>query len=402
VLQYNDDIAGYALAIPRAGLAPADIVGMLIKRDGAPSQPPPLQPSAMAEQPQPVQPATFNEPVQDAAPLARVGPGNEPTLAPPRPVQPPPTSETPEPEDAPDETPAVAPSGPTDFGPHEAKRPPPGVDGGPKTLEQLGLYPGLVDVSPAKRAQELANLLHWERGLPEEMGTPIRLDECLSAVPENERRPVVGSYWRTRENIAQYQALAVELEQIDMLNPIVLRMRQTAGGPEAMLRLRVARSSLKAQLAETRIALSINQFQLTQLVHRSLDGPWLLPTTSPHGGGYRLKSDAQPAALADSFTFRRGVLVVPSTHATLIELARTVVLADAARAATAARFDQGTVGLDKLVSAIEMETDQTRQFLGLLTQYNLEIADYALAVMPSSTPVTTVVGALVTPGEGRR
>jgi hypothetical protein len=305
------------------------------------------------------------------------------------------------PEDKPEEPAAAAPSGPTDFGPREAQRPP-AVEGGPKTLEQLGLYPGLVDVSPAKRAQELANLLHWERGLPEEMGTRIRLDECLGAVPENERRAVVGSYWRTRENIAQYQALVIELEQIDILNPIVLRMRQTAGGPEAMLRLRVARSSLKAQLAETRIALSINQFQLTQLVHRSLDGPWLLPTTSPHGGGYRLKSDAQPAALADSFTFRRGVLVVPSTHATLIELARTVVLADAARAAIAARFDQGTVGLDKLVSAIEMETDQTRQFLALLTQYNLEIADYALAVMPSSAPVNAVVGALVTPGEARR
>ena len=37
-------------------------------------------------------------------------------------------------------------------------------------VEQLGLYSGLVDVSPSKRAQELANLLHWERGLPEELG----------------------------------------------------------------------------------------------------------------------------------------------------------------------------------------------------------------------------------------
>ena len=44
------------------------------------------------------------------------------------------------------------------------------------------------------------------------------------------------------------------------------------------------------------------------------------------------------------------------------------------------------------MAAIEMETDQTRQFLSLLTQYNLEIADYALAVMPSSAPVDTFVG----------
>jgi hypothetical protein len=133
-----------------------------------------------------------------------------------------------------------------------------------------------------------------------------------------------------------------------------------------------------------------------------LDGPWLLPTTTPHGGGYHLKNDVQPAALNDSFTFRRGVLVVPSTHATLVELARTVVLADAARAATAARFDQGTAGLDKLIAAIEMETDQTRQFLATLTQYNLEIADYALAVMPASAPVNAIVGALITPGDNRR
>ena len=381
---------------------------MLIKREGAPSQPPVLQPSAMAEPSRAVQPATFNEPVKEPPHPARVVRGNEPTLAPPRseptlapprPIKLPPPPETTSPAGS--APPAEAASGPSDFGPREVNKPPV-FDMAVKPPEQIGIYYGLVDVSPAKRAQELANLLHWDRGLPEEFGSPVRLEECLSAVPENERRGVVGSYWRTRESIAQHQALAHELEQIETLTPAVLRLRQAAGGPEAMLRLRLCRFSLRAQQVEARIALSINQFQLTQLVHRPLDGPWLLPTTTPHGGGYQLKSDAQPAALADSFTFRRGVVVVPSTHATLVELARTVVLADAARAATAARFDQGTVGLDKLVSAIEMETDQTRQFLGLLTQYNLEIADYALAVMPSSTPVTTVVGALVTRGEGRR
>ena len=138
------------------------------------------------------------------------------------------------------------------------------------------------------------------------------------------RKTNVGQSWgaivATRENIAQYQALAIELEQIEMLTPVVLRMRQASGGPEAMLRLRLARFSLKAQQTETQITLTINQFQLTQLAHRSLDGPWLLPTTTPHGGSYHLKHDVQSAALADSFTFRRGVLVVPSTHATLVEL----------------------------------------------------------------------------------
>ena len=221
----------------------------------------------------------------------------------------------------------------------------------------------------------------------------MRLDEMFKRRARNRTASRGRRLWRGPETLRGDQVLTIELEQIEMLSPVVLRMRQTAGGPEAMLRLRLGRFSLKAQQAETRIALTINQFQLTQLVHRSLDGPWLLPTTSPHGGGYRLKNDVQPAALADSFTFRRGVLVVPSTHATLIEMARTVVLADAARAGTAAHFDQGTVGLDKLIAAIEMETDQTRQFLSLLTQYNLEIADYALAVMPASTPVTTMVGA---------
>ena len=86
VIQYNDQIAEYALGVPRSGLAPDSLVGMLIKQ--------PLKWSATPGQPSYATPATFNQILPGAEPLtlppppshlAGAGPRREPTLAPPRP-----------------------------------------------------------------------------------------------------------------------------------------------------------------------------------------------------------------------------------------------------------------------------------------------------------------------------
>ena len=82
---------------------------MLIKREDAPSQPVGLQPSAMAEQPKAIQPATHNEPVKEpASPLTRIGRGNEPTLAPPRPIKLPDPPDMTSSEESPAEKPVKA------------------------------------------------------------------------------------------------------------------------------------------------------------------------------------------------------------------------------------------------------------------------------------------------------
>jgi hypothetical protein len=477
VMQYNDQIAEYALNVPRAGLAPDSLVGMLIKapiRLPAATESNPLvqQPRLVQQQPvqqqllgqqqlliqqqppgqataaqgppvfhagpavqlppgvQPAQqgqmgrasPATFNQPLPASAPIALppppvdyAGPRREPTLAPPRPGGRRPLAaqaETDENQPAllpKDIVPGAEPSSSLpsnlnapglEFGPHQVNRQPlpSGLAAAPAAVPaDPGLYSALIGAAPAKRAQELAGLLNWNRTLPAEPSTPLSLEDCLAAVPDAGRQAAVAAYWRGRQAIAGYQAVMQEIEQLDAAAAAVLKYRGRPGGAEAMLQVRYARLSLEAARVEAQLTLLAEQFALTQLVHRPLDRPWSLPSTPPHGGGYRLKADAQPHAVADSFSFKRLTVVVPALHLTLEQQAEAVVLADAQRVAAASAAEAGSVGVEQLLAAVEQQANQTRAFLATLTRYNTEIGDYALVVLPPQSPAGTLVRAMVTP-----
>ena len=121
-----------------------------------------------------------------------------------------------------------------------------------------------------------------------------------------------------------------------------------------------------------------------------------MPSTPPHGGGYRLKADAQPHAIADTYSFKRSTVVVPALHRTLQQQAESVVLADAQRVLRGRRGQAGAGSPSQLLAAIELQTNQTRAFLTTLTRYNTEIGDYALVVLPPQSPAALLVRAMVT------
>jgi hypothetical protein len=427
VMQYNDQIAEYAMNVPRAGLAPDSLVGMLIKA--------PIKLSAAPAQPGYATPATFNQPLPVAGPIPlppppadSAGMRREPTLAPPRPaprrlpsVQ---TQSTPaatarnapaEDESTPNE-PALLPkdiipgaepqsslpstllnSSGIEFGPHEANRQPLPASEPAAAQADPGLYSGLLDVAPAKRAQELAGLLNWNRLAPQDPSTPLSLEECLAEVPGNARPAAIAAYWRARQAIAGYQAVMQEIDQLDAAAAALLQHHDRPGNAEAMLQVRYARLSLEASRVEAQLTLLAEQFTLTQLARRPLDQPWLLPSTPPHGGGYLLKADAQPHTISDSFAFKRSTAVVPALHRSLQEQALAVVLADAQRVRLAGETEAGAAMPPQLLAAIEQQANQTRAFLATLTRYNTEIGDYALVVLPPQSPADLLVRAMVTP-----
>jgi hypothetical protein len=279
------------------------------------------------------------------------------------------------------------------FGPREANYPPAAQPG---TLAgDPGTYSALIDAASAKRAQELANLLNWTRQLPEE-GTSLGLEECLGTLSDADRRAAIGAYWRTRESMARYQLLSHELDQMNAVATAALAGHDRPRGAEAMLQVHYAQQSLKAAQVEAHLALVADQFALTQLTRRPLADHWVLAGTSPHGGEYRLKADAQPQSIADSFAFRRATAVVPALHRCLEEQAEAVVLADASRAAYGAAFEAGQAPVEQLLAAFEREATATQSFLSSLTRYNTEIAGYALVVLPPQSPAPMLARALVT------
>ncbi len=54
-----------------------------------------------------------------------------------------------------------------------------------------------------------------------------------------------------------------------------------------------------------------------------------------------------------------------------------------------------------MLKAIDRQAQETETFLDDLSQYNVDIAEYVLAVMPPQTPVTALADAMVLKSEER-
>lgn len=426
VAQYNNQIAEYALQVPRGNqpLAADSLAGMLVRSPAKWS--PPAAPTGVV-------PATYNQEIPSAPALIRLPPppelatGPQPTLAKPRrglgpnsagPNRAAPTgaavsingaNATSDDDEPPallpkDVVPGAEPMAPSlvpgaqFFGPQQVNRQPlPAVAGGSSAAVDVGLYSALVDAAPAKRAQELSNLLSWNRHLSADAGSPVTLEQCVQAVPKGAQRLVIAACWHTRQAMAEYQAVFQELEQVDAAAAAMLKNRQHPDSAEGMLRVRAARLDLEAVQLEAQLALLAEQFKLTQMMFGPADKPWVLPSTPPHGGGYLLKADAQPQAQTDSFSFKRSTVVVPALHQTLEQQAEAVVLADAERVLVAGAVEAGSENVERLLAAIDRQARETRAFLATLTRYNTEIGDYAVSVLGFQASPQMLVRALVTP-----
>lgn len=447
VRDYNFDIAEYALTVVPPALTSSQLVSVLIG-------PPPTAPDGrrnrkeIAEGRRGVKQAAFEAPIEAAgAPRVRV-----PTLAPERNPKPlrrlpdganptfeqTPDSDTPAQPNAPKRLRSRSPADTSRLQPagrrHTVAKPPriqfdaPATDGEtaergddqtdeqpaePPTDEQVmegrgqveepmpgaageeRLYGGLDELSSLKRAQELSATVHWKDDRDESQGTSIRLADALSVAPTGNWRALIAAYWHCQQQIAAWRALNQEAEMLKALQPLALRRAATPGAAEEMLRLHTAQLSVSAAVEETRRAILAAQFDLAALLRRPLDRPWPWPVTSPHAGGYRLKLDAQPANVLQASHVRQLVEMLPKRHTALQRHADAVVGSDDARVAMLADYQAGQRPLIDAVSAVRRLTNETLAFLDSQSQYNVEFADYALAVAPAGVPASVLAKALV-------
>ena len=257
-----------------------------------------------------------------------------------------------------------------------------------------GLYPALVDASPAARAKQLAAALHWDRELPPNSGQTTTLANCLGMQTNGDRYGLIATYWQTRGRAAEYQVLSQQAQWLDGVAPLLPDETFASGAP-ARNRLRAARLATDADLLDAHARLIESEFALTQLAGQPLDAPWLLPSTVPHSGEYRVKLDVQPRALAESWMLRRRAAMIPALGETVQKRALAVVEADTARAAEMTRVASGTASVDRLLECTYQQTDQTLAFLRTLTDYNRAIAEYVVAVLPRNIPTDELARSLV-------
>ncbi|MBU4398417.1 MAG: hypothetical protein KKE86_03675, partial [Planctomycetes bacterium] len=125
------------------------------------------------------------------------------------------------------------------------------------------------------------------------------------------------------------------------------------------------------------------------------EAAWPLASTVPHSGEYLLKLDAQPQSLIDTWPVRRLAATIPGQCENVRQHAAAVVEAETARVAAAEKYRSGSTAVDQVLETVAAQTEQTSAFLDSLTEYNRSIAEYALTVLPPSTPADKLVSALV-------
>jgi hypothetical protein len=439
---YNHDIADYALSVAGPQTDQRVLVAMLIhpKPQAAPATAPKddsgkarapsdTQPSSTAASE--VRPATLN------APLPASG-SKQPTLAPlPDRLQPldhetPELAPPPEPSDVGGDTsPSSAASDypPTESLPDEAGRaapidesqtaepaapePPmvpvpaglpaltprttnkPSLDDSGALPPPAGLYPALIDASPDARTKHLTAALCWNRTLPDQIGQPVELRQCLSGPVVADRGQLIAAYWLAAQSAAQYQALVAEVDFLEELVPIAMERRHEPGGADDMLRLRAAKLAAQADVLAAQLDLLEAQFQLTLQAGGPLHASWLLPATTPHSEPYRLNLEGHAGESAGSWTLRRLAALIPALADSLQDRAAAVVQADAARSAATAAYQAGSQSIDYVMASVRQQTEETSAFLDTLTQYNQAIAEYTLTVLPPGTPGLQLADALL-------
>lgn len=446
VLAYNSEIATYALAVAPPNTSSQQLVGMLIKLPGNSRRP-----AAIANQPGEITRMNFEQPLGDEGPALNAAdqaapgqPGSqgrpvqgEPTPAdpatrPPEDSQPQPTDESSHGEAEGSQLAAAWPSATSKSRPETSRSRSPlqlaaaqpsataaahGAGPGPQgALHALSparyhmaafrqqtdesLYPALRGVRPARRAQQLAEVLHWLASHAGVEGEPLSLLACLRQASKSGggisvRRDVLTAYWTAQQHAARLAVLAQQVEQLAALRLEAARLvtsgRPIAGGGDPVLTLWAAEQAAKADVCDAQAEWSVAQFALAQQLSGGERPAWYVPSTAPHAGSYRLKLEAQPAAISQRSDVQRLAQAIPALHGVLVEQAAAVVAADAHRAASPPDAVEESLAATRRLAA------ETLAFLGSVTDYNLHIADYALAVLGAHATPELLASSLVLP-----
>ena len=365
---YNQEIAEYAMGVADPSFQPAAIQSMLIKSSATSTASPPAKPNSTST------PGAAAGNVE--APTTGRLPGKR-SLLKSDPVAP--DAETRlKPPDAGDELAQAAP-------PDEA----------PADYEN---YAALLELSPPKRTHRLARALHWDRPSTDSAEPLLTLEQCLSLAPAADRRRALEAYWMAREQAARCQVVSDRNDQLTALYPAALRAARRPGGAEAMLDLRACQQAAEADLLDNQALLLARRMELGALVGRGTSfKEWPMPSTLPHGGRYETKVENQPQTLAGSPVVQNLATLVPGLYAALEDRAEAIVHLDSRRAATVEAFEatQHRVDLWEPLELVARQASESLAFLSTLTRYNLSIADYALAILPTGISPPELTSSLV-------
>jgi len=225
-------------------------------------------------------------------------------------------------------------------------------------------------------------------GDPALYARPLPLLEAIERSGDRSRRLwITQAYWKVSAAFAGVRFAAESVEGLELIAP--------GSDPQDRAVLDVAVASAKADLAEARAELVAAQQELVDLVRLPVTEPLPWPVDRPLATPYETHFDAIFAARPATGRIRAIDRMLPSKHEAIEVRAAAVVAARKALQMAEADHAKGKRPIEAVIAAHEATAVQQREFLAATRAYNLDIAEYAMAVADASVPDDRFVSMLI-------
>jgi len=177
------------------------------------------------------------------------------------------------------------------------------------------------------------------------------------------------------------------LERLELIAP--------GGDPHDRAVLDVALSAARADLADARAEVVAAQQELVDLVRLPAGDPLPWPVDRPLAGPYQTHFETLFSTRPATGRIRAIVRMLPLKHEALEARAAAVVAAQKAMQMAEADHAKGQRPIEAVTAAHAAVTGQQREFVKVMKAYNLDIAEYAMAVADLSMPDDRFVSMLI-------
>jgi hypothetical protein len=234
---------------------------------------------------------------------------------------------------------------------------------------------------------------------------PLPLLEALERSGDRSRRLwITQAYWKVSSAFAAIRFASEAVERLELIAP--------GSDPHDRAVLDVAIADAKADLAEARSQLVVAQQELVDLVRLPATEPAPWPVDRPLATPYQTHFTTIFANRPATGRIRAIDRMLPSKHEAIEARAAAANAARTALDMAEADHAKAKRPIESVAVAQAALASQQREFLAATLAYNLDIAEYAMAVadpavpddrfvsMLIGTPIQWRGGAVVTPASG--
>ncbi|NLY01784.1 MAG: hypothetical protein GXY83_37340 [Rhodopirellula sp.] len=224
-------------------------------------------------------------------------------------------------------------------------------------------------------------------------GRRVTLLEVLAgAIQQPRQADIAHAYWQLAVAVAEYHYAYDESAAV----------AQFQARPEDAAMLETAKSSAAAALDAAEVDVIEAQSALAEAAMLPVNTAFPLPADPPHVGPYRTQFDELFAMRPAPARARLIDRTLPVRRRGIDARAGAVHAAGDALEALVDAYRQGQVGFTAVLAGMGQLGRQRRALIAAVADYNHDIADYALSVVPPGTSPTTLVGMLIRPSDDSR